>query len=349
MTSYFFIKNKYKMKKIIASALLLFMSISLHAQTEIGGFTIVTQAQKEEIIVDKELKNFAILCDFLAKYSNTGIEENNIIFSLDDEKFLAIFQYNNFQVSVHHHLPNYKYGSSSFLLQSKTTNVKNLPIYEELSKVAGKASTQGGTYFFNYSKSIFENNQIKEIVNGYSNPTFIGANALLFKRKELNLKSTPKALYENGEKFYRGNGQIKNFSTAFKYFKSAADSGYVEAYTMISNLYRDGDKYFSKNIEEAINYAQKALNLGSLPAFGSIGIIYQYHKNDLQTALKYFDEGSNKGDLSSLGGLYYMYKTGNAIVSKNKTKAKELAEKACIVSQKLETPTNYWCNELKQF
>lgn len=328
---------------------LLMVYFNSFSQTEIGGFTIVTQAQKEELIVEKELKNFAALVDFVVKTTNTVIDENNIRFRLDNEGFSATLQYVEFEISINHTLPHSRH-MGYFRIESNTLKLKALKIFNELSNLISKIREKDKRYFFDFTNSIFENYQIKELLGGYSNQNYIGANALLLKRKKLNTAKSPKALYENGEKFYEGNGQIKNFKTAYNYFKAAADSGYVEAYAMISALFIYGDdKNFQKNVDEALKYAQKALDLGSPSAYAAFGLIYQRDKKDIKTAMQYYEKGVEKGDADSMGILSDMYNTGNEFIRKDRAKAKELAQKACIASQKSENPTDFWCNRLKQF
>jgi TPR repeat protein len=133
-------------------------------------------------------------------------------------------------------------------------------------------------------------------------------------------------IYENG------NEAIDiDHKSAYSYYMKAANLGNVDAMTNLGILYEKG-LGVSKNIEKAINWLKKAIDLEeNARAMNALGSIFYYGSDDIDIdyseALKLFRKASEQGNVDATNNLGVCYEEGNG-VAKNLERAKHFYKKA---------------------
>ena len=175
---------------------------------------------------------------------------------------------------------------------------------------------------------LYEENIKKEIIENLLSNTDISSNEL---EEYLNLKfneginynyslnklvqnKNTYALYELGINEYKG--YIKGYpryDISYKYFEEASKKNHPGSYYMLSKMHYSKLIGASTNeeLKLAYNYLIKAIDLGSIPALNTLGILYLNGtyplRKDLDKATEYFKEAANHNyayAFNNLGKIY---------------------------------------------
>jgi TPR repeat protein len=172
-------------------------------------------------------------------------------------------------------------------------------------------------------------------------------------------KNNPKALFSLGE-YYYSEIPIKDYDSAFIYFKKSADSGYSKANAQLGYMYEKGlgtnvnshlaDKYYRKAAEEgnsialynigmyykngkdsftqsydsAFIYLKKSADLDFSPAELEIGQIYENgigRDTNNQLAVKYYRKAANQNNIAALSRMAIFYNHGRGGLPHNNDSA----------------------------
>ena len=90
----------------------------------------------------------------------------------------------------------------------------------------------------------------------------------------------------------------KNQIEAFKYAKRSADSGNVDAYLMVSNMYFNGQGV-EKDLEKAFEYSMRGAVAGHTGCMRELSMMFEYGEGvqkDWDQALKYLKMAADAGD-----------------------------------------------------
>ena len=85
-----------------------------------------------------------------------------------------------------------------------------------------------------------------------------------------------KAQFSLGERYYNGEGVIRDYKKAFKYLTFAANQGHAYAHFIISTCYLCGEGVI-KDLKKAVEYLTIAANKGIVDAQSYLGICYHTH------------------------------------------------------------------------
>ena len=148
--------------------------------------------------------------------------------------------------------------------------------------------------------------------------------------------------YHNGT-----NGTVKDYDEAKKwYFKAIEDHEYPTSYSNIGILYRDG-LTFDKDIDMAIEYLEKSVELGCAHGNYNLGKIYHDGNQvptDYEKAFKLFSKAVELDNSDSLYKLSIMYAKGQYVEKDPKKSFEyllEAVEKGCkLAKDKLEKINN---------
>lgn len=224
---------------------------------------------------------------------------------------------------------------------------------------------------------IYEENIKKEIIENILHNTDIPPREL---EEYLNLKFTEGinynhklnklvqnkntyALYEMGTNEYKG--YIKGYpryNISYKYFEEASKKNHPSSYYMMSKMYYH--KLIGENTKEelklAYKYLNKAIELGSISAINSLGLLYLNGiypvKKDINKAIKYFKEAAkydytyaynNLGKISEDNKDYksafeYYEKSSNLGESWASNKIGQYFQKGIYVQKDLEKAFTYY-------
>lgn len=127
--------------------------------------------------------------------------------------------------------------------------------------------------------------------------------------KNLANANNPYANYHLAVMEYRGEftGNPR-YDKAYEYFMNAANNNHPSAYWMLGNMIIKGKIGSGKqdDFQKAIEYFEKAKNLGNIAAINSLGLCYHYGlgtEKDLDKALKLYKEAANKNYVYALNNL----------------------------------------------
>ena len=123
---------------------------------------------------------------------------------------------------------------------------------------------------------------------------------------------TPGQWYRRGENFYYGRGVEKSFEEAVKWYRKAADSGYVAAQRDLGSMYDFGRGVAQDHFEAAIWY-RKAANQGDPLAQAALGFLYaegQGVARDPSEALRLFRASAEAGNANGQYQLARSYADG---------------------------------------
>jgi TPR repeat protein len=110
---------------------------------------------------------------------------------------------------------------------------------------------------------------------------------------------------------------------AFTEFQRLANSGDVDAATMLGEMYLDGIGVEQDN-KKAYYWIQKAANAGDKEAEYLLGFMYENGievKEDVAQAVAWYEKAANKGDIMAMYNLAFIYKNGANGVKKDLQKA----------------------------
>ena len=122
-------------------------------------------------------------------------------------------------------------------------------------------------------------------------------------------KLSPKALFDEGVKYFYGTDILKNHKLAFRYAELASKEGYLEADVLLGILYCYGDE-IERNNEKGFLCLKKASENGSLAGLRNMGHMYYMGngvKQNFEQALSCFEKGVKKKDIESYYGLGLVY------------------------------------------
>lgn len=161
---------------------------------------------------------------------------------------------------------------------------------------------------------IYEENIKKEIIENILSNTSISSNELEeylnlkfneginynYSLKKLIANKNTYALYEMGINEYKG--YIKGYpryDISYKYFEEASQKNHSGSYYMMSKMYYDNliGEGSKEELKLAYDYLAKAIQLGSIPAINSLGLLYLNGiypvKKDLNKAMEYFKKAAS--------------------------------------------------------
>ena len=119
---------------------------------------------------------------------------------------------------------------------------------------------------------------------------------------------------------YLNNGENQK---AFAEFQKLAQSGDIDAATMLGEMYLDGIGVQQDN-KKAYYWIQKAANEGDKEAQYLLGFMYENGievKEDMAQAVIWYEKAANKGDIMAMYNLAFIYKNGAKGVKKDIQKA----------------------------
>ncbi|UDQ97271.1 tetratricopeptide repeat protein [Lentisphaerota bacterium WC36G] len=140
------------------------------------------------------------------------------------------------------------------------------------------------------------------------------------------------ALYLLGTIYYNGEVGVKiDNKKAFEYFQKAAKHDHIESLLRLSACYGDGTGT-AKDYKKAEKYAKKVLKLTgnkSANAFFLLGSIYNDNndKKRLLKAMQYFQKAAELGHIESTNNIGYAYLNGRGGFELNYEKARQCFEK----------------------
>lgn len=106
--------------------------------------------------------------------------------------------------------------------------------------------------------------------------------------------------------------RTRNYATALSEFLAYSERGYAEADFMLSMMYINGEGV-PKDLNLAIQYAQKAIEGNNKGAFALIASIYlskQSDIRDISKAIEWYEKGIQAKDINSMRHLGLMYLSG---------------------------------------
>lgn len=127
---------------------------------------------------------------------------------------------------------------------------------------------------------------------------------------------TAEECFEKGKNYYLGqNGMTKDYGEAAKWFRKAADQGYVNAQNALGVMYYDG-RGVAKDYGEAAKWYRKAAEQGNAAAQRSLGYMYQFGygvTKNYQEAIKWYTKAAEQGNATAQADLGYMYGGGYGV------------------------------------
>jgi len=128
------------------------------------------------------------------------------------------------------------------------------------------------------------------------------------KTKE-QIEKEAKALYDEGYKYYKGNGVTKDLAKAFSLFQKAAEGGNPDAYFRLGWMY-ESSEHVKQSYPEALKWYMKAAEFDDMYALHNIGVFYERGRGvsvDYATALNYYLKAAKLGYSGSQynAGIFY--------------------------------------------
>lgn len=127
-----------------------------------------------------------------------------------------------------------------------------------------------------------------------------------------SLSNHPSACYMIGQMYIKkliGNGEDKELEIAYDYIKKAMDLGSVAAINTLGLMYLNGIHPIKKDIDKAIYYFEMACNYNYAYAFNNLGKIYE-GKKDYKKAFNYYLESANLGESWACNKIGEYYRRG---------------------------------------
>ena len=202
---------------------------------------------------------------------------------------------------------------------------------------------------------IYEDEQIKNTVEIILQNTDISVidlqNFLLLELNEgINFSHSLKKLADEGNAYalyhlavmeYRGEFKgYPRYDKAYEYFLLSASNNHPSAYWMLGNMIIR-EKVGNKDYQEAINYFEKAKELGNIAAINSLGLCYLHGygvKKDTNKAILLFKEAASKNYAYAFNNLGAYYEKID-----NKEKAYEYFLKSANLNE------SFACNKIGEY
>ena len=113
--------------------------------------------------------------------------------------------------------------------------------------------------------------------------------------------------HENPELFYKCGIKAENrgdYNSAFVFFKKSADLNYVKAVTKVGDYYNPSTNYrhcvVKGDVLKAIEWYQKAVNLGSIDAMLKLGNVYLNRLGDYKKSTELYTKAANSGSIKAM-------------------------------------------------
>ena len=127
--------------------------------------------------------------------------------------------------------------------------------------------------------------------------------------KAVALLGDPEAQMEMGEFYANGDGVVQDYVEAVKWYRKAAEQGYVEAQVTLAYCYYEGSGV-QQDYAEAVKWYRKAAEKGSAKAQFSLGACYEFSLGvgqDYTQATKWYRKAAEQGHAEAQGFLGVCY------------------------------------------
>jgi hypothetical protein len=131
---------------------------------------------------------------------------------------------------------------------------------------------------------LFQSNTVRVIVSLFviflaSGIPYVAAdNAVISKLQDQATAGDANAQFELAEIYYKGEGVMKNYDTAFVWFEKAANQGHVESQHQMGHIYEYGVALVGKDNKKAFEWFHKAAEQGHMPAQSKVALMYMTGK-----------------------------------------------------------------------
>jgi len=105
----------------------------------------------------------------------------------------------------------------------------------------------------------------------------------------------------------------RNFQEAVKWYRKAADQGYLDSQIKLAKIYSKGGHGLDKNMEESAKWYRKAAEQGDAFAQNKLGMLYGRGRGvtrDYNESMKWFLKAANQDNTVAMGNIGYMYENG---------------------------------------
>lgn len=177
-----------------------------------------------------------------------------------------------------------------------------------------------------HKQPIYKEKIIKETIENILTKTNISVNDLekflslnfkdginyTYELKQLVKENNAYACFEMGYMEYKGEiTGTPRYNTAYKYFVISASYNHPRASLLIADMLLKGQigNKSKEDKENAIEYLNKAVSLGSVAALNKLGLIYL--DSDKDKAMKYFEKAALKDYVYAYNNLGKIYEEGN--------------------------------------
>jgi TPR repeat protein len=116
------------------------------------------------------------------------------------------------------------------------------------------------------------------------------------------LKGNARSQYGLGRIYYKGQGVVKDYAEAVKWYELAAQQGYAPAQSNLGALYANGQGV-EQDYAEAVKWYRLAAQQGDVSGQSNLGAMYAEGKGVAQDYVKaygWFNLGAVKGDAHSI-------------------------------------------------
>lgn len=121
----------------------------------------------------------------------------------------------------------------------------------------------------------------------------------------LSVSKDKNTLYEDGLRFFKGEGVARDYSKAYKLFVEAAEMGQAKAQYRLGFMFSLG-RGVKKSDKEAVNWWQKAAKLNDPDAQYYLGYMYEIGggvKQDMDEAKKWYQKAAANGSINAAQSL----------------------------------------------
>ena len=145
---------------------------------------------------------------------------------------------------------------------------------------------------------------------------------------KLNSSSAEKgdatAQFNLGLSYYNGQGVVRDYAAAAKWFRKAAEQGYASAQFNLGVMYSNGQGV-EQDYVEAVKWFRKAANQGHADAQNNLGIMYdngQGVEQDYAEAVKWYRKAAMQGGAQAQHNLGVSYAKGQGVTKDDYEAAK---------------------------
>lgn len=131
---------------------------------------------------------------------------------------------------------------------------------------------------------LFQSNTVRVIVSLFiiflaSGVQYVAAdNAVINKLQDRATTGDANAQFELAEIYYKGDGVMKNYDTAFVWFEKAANQGHAESQHRMGHIYEYGVGLAKKDNKQAFEWFHKAAEQDHMPAQTKVALMYMTGK-----------------------------------------------------------------------